>query len=162
MPKRLAELQLFSLLFCLSRSLAWIEIEALQLHQNHTDTAVGRDGEKLGLKEGRELGLSKGFEVGQEVGFYSGSVQASDFSLRHRSLCSKVFVLNTVDLHVQCWRLAHQKQPELFPARSERAIASLEDLLKDFPQHPQVQQRSPADTCQPMHHASSKCISFVG
>ena len=134
----------------------------MQLRLTHSNLAVGRDGEILGLKEGRELGLSKGFEVGQEVGFYWGSVQASILCSKAQTLWSNFLVLNTIDLYVQCWRLAQQKQPDLFPARSERAIASLENLLKDFPQHPQVQQKSNVDTCQPIHNASSKCISSVG
>ena len=69
----------------------------------------------MGEAEGKALGVQKGFEVGHEVGYYSGCTQA--------------------------WRHLQQRHPEAVSARVDKAIAAIEDLVRDFPlTDPQVSQ----------------------
>ncbi|KAI7835869.1 hypothetical protein COHA_010266 [Chlorella ohadii] len=66
-----------------------------------------RDGRRSGHAEGRALGLQKGFELGHEVGFYSGCCQL--------------------------WRQLQARDPQLFGPRVDKGIASLEEMVRDFP-----------------------------
>lgn len=66
-----------------------------------------RDGKRAGVKEGWELGVGKGYEIGVEIGYYAGCV------------------------HV--WQQLKALDPNAFPARTEKGIASLAALLDTYP-----------------------------
>lgn len=80
------------------------------LESKHIDAGHAQgltDGLVAGLKEGRQLGVQKGYEIGVELGFYSGCAQT--------------------------WRQLQCKDSSLIPAKAERGIAALEDLIAQYP-----------------------------
>ena len=113
-----------------------------------------RDGRAAGLREGRELGIRTGFEVGEELGFYDGCTKAG----KQPHLCSQaspvscacnliapqvwstpVVAFRHVQTHThtpwskQVWRRQQLAAPATFPARAEKSIAAIEELVAGFP-----------------------------
>ncbi|KAK9823785.1 hypothetical protein WJX72_005477 [[Myrmecia] bisecta] len=83
---------------------------SLQLEEQHIKEGYAegvRDGKLAGLREGQELGIQKGFEIAQEIGFYAGCIQV--------------------------WRKLRMHDPEAFPARVEKGIDSIAELVAAYP-----------------------------